>query len=246
MQYMRGWRALVADPDWKKKILVASALFLSTLCIPIVGQVVLMGYLTLALRRSVQGQDSPLPRLDFDFEYMGKLLGFGFKPMIASMIYSLVIVPIAMVFAVVMMIAPMLMQSGNEEVGLIIMAVAFLLYMVAIMFAQTVVTIAVLRATLMDDLGAALKPKAVFAMTRLLFKELIIGMFVMMLIGMPLVFGGMLFFYVGLFPAVAVLMHIQKGFHAELYRVYLEKGGEPLPIGPMEVDAKPAGAPATF
>ena len=74
MEYLRGWRAMRQDPQWTNKVLIASVLALSAMCIPVFGQLVLTGWAALMLRRAVSGQDSPLPRMDFDFDYFMKLL----------------------------------------------------------------------------------------------------------------------------------------------------------------------------
>jgi hypothetical protein len=247
MEYMRGWRALFNDPEWSKKLLVGSVLLLSGLCIPLIGQLVLTGYAVLAERRAVQGQDR-LPRLDFNFDYLGKLIGLGFKPMIARFAYGMALtIPLVIVFYCFFGMSVAIMGNAGDVGGVIggvLMLFAFVLYMIAIIAVQAVTAIASLRASLMEDLGAALAPKAVLRMTRLLLSELIIGGFVITLITVPIILVGELLFFIGLFPAAVIVTHIYIYFGAELYKRYLEKGGEPLPVGPMEVPGFEEGAPA--
>src|SRR5690606_17782082 len=96
--------------------------------------------------------------------------------------------------------------------------------------------IAVLRAELADDVNAAMRFKEVMSMTRMLLKELIVGYFVMTAVGMVGGLFGLITLYIGLFPAIIVLNVIGTYYHAELYKAYLEKGGQPLPVGPLDVE----------
>ena len=96
MEYLRGWRAMRQDPEWLKKIGVGALVTLSGMCIPIVGQIVLVGWTSLILRRAVSGVDAPLPRLDLDFDYLSKLLNVGFKGFLARLLWSLPVVVLVM------------------------------------------------------------------------------------------------------------------------------------------------------
>jgi hypothetical protein len=258
MDYMRGWRALRQDPNWMSKVGIACVLLLSAMCIPIVGQVALMGWNTLMFRRAVSGQDSPLPDLTFDFDYLGKLLGVGFKAFLARLLWSLPLVGVFMVMfccfyvgiGVFAVGAGAAAQSGGGEpgagmgLGMMCMMIAFIIvYPVVMIVGSFPVQIAMIRAELTDDVGSSVRPKDVLAMTKLLFKELLIGSFVMGLIGMVAGVFGIVTLYIGLFPAIAVVMVIQTYWRAELYRVYLEKGGAPLPVGPLDVP-RPQQPPA--
>jgi hypothetical protein len=96
--------------------------------------------------------------------------------------------------------------------------------------------IATLRAELTDDIGSAMRMKDVFAMTRLMMKELIVGQIVMMMLGFGVMLPfGLITLGLGLYPAAIVMQVVQAYWLAEVYKRYLEKGGEPLPIGPLEV-----------
>lgn len=247
MEYLRGWRALRQDPTWMRKVGIGSVLFLSAMCIPIVGQVALLGWCTLMLRRAVSGQDAPLPDLSLDFDYLGKLLGVGFKAFLARLVWSLPLIGLVfvgylcLVFGMMGAAAAGAAAGGESGAGLGGMAamcamVGFMIvFPVLVMVGSFPVHIAMLRAELTDDVGGAMRPREVLAMTKLLFKELLIGSFVMSLIGMVAGMFGLVTLYIGLFPAAIIAMVIGTYWRAELYRAYLEKGGQPLPIGPLDV-----------
>ncbi len=252
MQYLRGWRALRKDPEWKQKIGIISLILLTAGFIPILGQLVMIGWGALAMRRAVSGQESPLPRLDFDFEYMGKLLGVGFRGFLASLLWTfpVVLVTVLSVFCLYGSIAYAVLSGSSEEDAKMIVIVAlvamFVLLPLVSIFLAMPAHVAMMRAELSDDLSAALRFKEVMGTTRLLFKELLVGSFVMMMIRMCGLLLGLATCFIGLFPAAAILYVIDTYWKAELYRVYLEKGGMPLAIGPLEValPARPASQPA--
>jgi hypothetical protein len=222
--------------------------------IPILGQIVLIGWSALMMRRAVSGQDSPLPRLDFDFNHLGKLLTGGFKSFLMQLLWTVPLIFVVMTFVCVMYAGGFAMamsarHGGGNEIGHFLGSPGGIATVIGvyvgllgfIMIFSLPVQIAAMRVELTDDFAAA-RFKAVMKTTKLLWKELLVGMFVMLLIRMTAGILGMCLCFVGLYPATAIVFVIQTFWHAELYRVYLEKGGEPLAIGPLDVEA-PAAQP---
>ncbi len=262
MEYFRGFRAMRQDPEWKGKILVGSLLFLSAIVVPIVGQIALLGWATLVTRQAVRrkGEDGPLPRLDFDFGWLGKLLGIGFKPFLVNFLWRM-----PMAFLIGGLVGCMYMAvivaavsaggrhgDGGAASGLIftIFGLAMVLIIPLSVLAQMPAQIAMMRAEVTDDMNAGFKVKEVLRMTRVVLKELIVGNLIIMLVSIPLVFAGMLACYVGIFPVAVVLQVVYAHFLAQLYELYLERGGEPLTIAPDPADTSlvappPPPAPAT-
>ncbi|MCA9609861.1 MAG: DUF4013 domain-containing protein [Myxococcales bacterium] len=251
MQYLRGWTALRNDPQWMGKVGWGTLFILSGMCIPVFGQLVLLGWNALMLRRAVSGQDSPLPRLEFDFDYMMKLVGTGLKAFLASLLWSLPFIAAIMVGYCCIYIGMFGMiggvAAGGEAageagagiglvLGILLMIVTFLVLFAFIIAANMVMQVAIMRAEITDDVNAALRFGEVMNMTKMLAKELFVGLIVMQLIGMVVAFAGILSLYLLLFPGIVIMQVIVTYFRAELYRVYLEKGGQPLPIGPLAVE----------
>ncbi len=242
MQYLRGWRALMNDPERWKKLGMASLLMLSTM-IPVLGQAVLAGWHSLALRRAVQGQDK-LPELSFDFDYLGKLFMIGIKPFLAQLLWS-----IPMMLGIIPGVFGGAMGGAflaREDPGMfpiVMIASMALMYGTMILFSMPM-QIAVMRAGLMDDLGQAVGFKPVLKMSRMLLKELIVGYMVLIPLSIFLMMFGMALCYVGMFVTISIAQIIGTYWHAELYARYLQKGGEPLAIGPLDVPATAKAAPS--
>jgi hypothetical protein len=251
MEYLRGWRVMREDPEWIGKMGVACLLILAAGCIPVVPTLMLYGWQGLMLRRAVSGQSSPMPRLDLDFNYLMKLLNGGFKVFLARMLWSMPVVAVAMVF-VCCVYAGMIGSIGvigaaGSEGGeggallgtlgtLCVFCVSMVLYLVLVVLLSMPMQIAVTRAELTDDLSTAMRFGEVMAMTKLMFRELLIGNLVMMGVSLVIAFFGIITFYLGLFPGMFVMVLIMTHWQAQLYQRYLDKGGAPLKIGPLDVE----------
>ncbi|RLB48071.1 MAG: hypothetical protein DRJ42_24085, partial [Deltaproteobacteria bacterium] len=96
MDYLKGYRVFREDPEWVNKLLIGSMLLLSAMVVPLLGQLALVGWHALIMRRAVHGQDAPLPDLELNLDYLGKLVGLGFKGMIARFLWSLPVIALVL------------------------------------------------------------------------------------------------------------------------------------------------------
>jgi hypothetical protein len=253
MDYFRGYRTFRDDPAWTSKMFVGVALALCAAIIPIVPTVALQGWAALVLRRSVHGIDAPMPRLDFDFDYLGKLLNPGFKAFIVRMIWTLPVSFLAagmflcLYFGGVMAVIGGAKGGGEGGAFAAMCCVgAAVLMLVPVFITLTLpATIASLRAELMDDLNEGLKFGEIFAMTKLVFKELFLGSLIIGMTQFALAMVGLLLCYLPAFGVMWLGTYVNAMFQAELYRLYLAKGGTPFAklASPELVPAQAAPAP---
>lgn len=246
MEYLKGARVLRDDPEWMSKTFLAGlAAF-----VPVIGRIALIGWSSLILRRAISGQDSPLPRFDLDFDYLGKLLTVGFKGFLASILWSLPIVGLVMVGYCCFYGGVMVMMGGMVAAGeaggeggavaggivSLVLGLTFLAVMiVAVMVISMLLIVGVTRAEIADDINVSLRFKETWAMTRMLFKELFIGFIVLYFAALLGSFVGFLTLCLGYPLVIGALAVIGAHYRAELYKVYLQKGGQPLPMGPLAV-----------
>ena len=80
------------DPDWMKKVGIMALVSL----IPVVGQIVLLGWMLDAMGRVINDDPTPLPELDF-----GGQLGLGFKGILVGLGYSIPLIIIMLPLIVV-------------------------------------------------------------------------------------------------------------------------------------------------
>ena len=222
MRYLRGWSVLKQDPDWRRKIGVLALALLSTLVIPLAGQILVQGWFALLLRQVVQGREAPLPRIDFDFNYLGKVLGAGFKPFIVGFLWAMPVAVIAAIYVVLGYAVIIMAAVAGDEESLVLAAACFgvglLLLIPILVVCQLPAAVAGLKAELADDLSAGLRLDEVLAFTRANLGVLFRGALVFT--GVGLVFGavGLLFCYVGVFPVAVTIGALWNVFLADVYR----------------------------
>lgn len=260
MDYLRGLRRLREDPDWLSKIGVGSLLLLSAWVIPFLGQVVLAGWGAVIVRRAVSGQETPLPRLELDFDYLGKLLGGGFKVFLAGLIWGLPATILIMSGVFCLYFGAVFTAIGGAAAGgeagaglgglgmLCAFGVGFPLLMLVSLLIQMPAQMAVIRAELADDLNGALQFGPVLEMTRLVLRELVIGSLVLAFVQWVMMAGSMLLCGLPLIPCTVAMIVARSHFAAQLYQRYLEKGGTAIPLAHPEVDGARPGeiAASTF
>lgn len=260
MDYLRGLRRLREDPDWLSKIGVGSLLLLSASIIPFLGQIVLTGWGAVMVRRAVGGQEAPMPRLDLDFDYLGKLLGAGFKVFLAAMIWGLpagILIAsgvMCLYFGAIFTAIGGAAAGGDAGAGLggmgmlCAFGVGFPLLMFFSLLVQLPAQMAAIRAELADDLNAALQLGAVLDMTKRVFRELLIGSIVLAFVQWLMTMGSLLLCGLPLIPCAVAMIVARAHFAAQLYQRYLETGGEALTVAHPEVDGPRPGevAAATF
>ncbi|MGB9737275.1 MAG: hypothetical protein C0184_02935 [Chloroflexus aggregans] len=93
------------DPDWWKLILVIGLLQ----CIPIIGQIALLGCILLTARAVAQGNPQPLPRLN----QLGAVLSDGVYGLLIAIVYYLPILAIVCILSCILVAT--IVSSGNNE-----------------------------------------------------------------------------------------------------------------------------------
>ena len=101
------------DPDWMKKIGLIALVSL----IPVVGQIVLMGWMLDAMGRVINDNPNPLPALDF-----GGQLKLGFQGLLVGLGYS---IPLIIIMLPLMLVA-VLGESFNMDPDTLTMVMSIL------------------------------------------------------------------------------------------------------------------------
>jgi hypothetical protein len=244
MDYLKGYKVFRDDPEWGKKTLTGTLLFLSTMFLPVLGQAVLVGWQALILRRAVRGEDSPLPRLDFDTQYLGKLLALGFKGFIVRFVWSLPVMVIGgglfvcAYLGIVVAAVGGAQELGEDAAGISMVcccSASFLILMPILVLLSLPANVAAMRTELTDDLNRGLEFGEVMRFTKAMFGPLFKGSLVLWLVGSLLSFVGLLACYVGAFAVAVAGMAAQAHFVAQVYRAWVEQGGEALPVAASDV-----------
>lgn len=247
----RAFMCLFHQKGWAMTTLLGS-LFMF---IPVVGPIAFAGYSVRLLKHMVTtGDDRNLPHLDG----FGDLMGLGMMPFLLSMLWSF---PLVFLVYAYIGIAALVVLAGSVGAGaalsamgmdadasaLVALAVAVVLGSAAtiLMFVLMFLVSYPLQAmnTFVDltgkiEYGWNVKLVKTYLRTlrpeyRRAFFGLMLGNFVMFCIAMAF---SILTLGIGYLPVLMLMMvcmafassHVQ----AQLYRIYLARGGEPLPLDP--------------
>lgn len=243
MNYTAAITDFFKSPKWVMNMLLGG---LCTI-IPVVGPIVTKGWLITGFWGRDDERFETFP--DFDFNQFGKYLERGLWPFLVTMVSSFVLSLVLSFCTVPLMMLPGIFLSvQNSNVGgcaaalLVILMVAFyLVLMVAIMF---VLTPLILKASITQDFASAFDFTFAKRLISLTWKEMAIGSLFLSLSSVVLACLGMLVFCIGMYFAIVVVYFSWMHLHKQLYRLYLSRGGEPVPLSPKLRDyAAPVTSP---
>jgi hypothetical protein len=240
MNYSASVSDFFKSPKWMMNLLLAGV----CVFIPFIGQIVIKGWLITGFWGRDDERFENFP--DFDFNNFGKYLERGLWPFLVTLVSSLVL---GMVFAIFLvpfaMVSSVLTAGSNGHengcAGALIAMVMICFYVVMLVAIMFLVTPLVLRASITQDFGQSFNFTFVKRFVSLMWKEILLSSLFAIVAGTVLVLIGAVALCVGMYfavvPAYFCWMHLQK----QLYRLYLSRGGEPVPFSPKLRDlATPA------
>ena len=202
-----------------------SILLLSVcMLIPIVGQIVIYGYLFRRFARLRIGKAAD----DFNFDHFVEYLTLGAWPFLSAVVASLALTPVAMLAFLPMMTLPMMDPESNVALFVGMIALASFLYFVAIMLMVILTMPIMLRSGLKVDFAAGFSWSFIRDFLRRVGWSLTGWYLLLMLISFPLTLVGMLALYVGLYVAATWTSFASLHLLFQHYDLYLDRGGEPV------------------
>lgn len=102
MEFGRAFSYITEDQEWAKKLLIAGLIFL----IPILGSIIVLGWMMEIVRRVIAGEPNPLPGWENFSDYITK----GFQAFVVSLAYTLPIIIISTCFQLVV---PFMAEVGS-------------------------------------------------------------------------------------------------------------------------------------
>lgn len=218
MQYLKPFLFFVQKPGGWNNVLFTSLCVL----IPIVGPIILLGY------RSEMAEDLERdPDLEahpnFDFNRFADYLSRGVWPFVAQLVITVLLMA-GYGFAVVVGFG--LGALTNEPiVGIIIGGFIYVLVsFLGMLLMWPLELYTQLRAKF--EFGKSIAFTSRFLRT--VGGQSVIALIVHMAISFVLIFVGMLACFVGVYPAAVISAMAQQHYMAQLYRIYLDEGGEPI------------------
>lgn len=229
MQYMEMYQYVFANPNWMTNCLWGGLCMLIAGVIPIVPQLVFMGYqweIVEALHRR-RGRSYP----DFNTDRIMDYLMRGLWPFLVSLVcglaLSVIIVPL--MFGG-MFLAVFAANEGGEVIGLLMFGLWILLVLACSIGTNLVLLPITLRAGLSQDFGQAFNFGWAMSFVNKMWTEMILGMLFLVVSSLVLCLGGLLVFCIGFYLALIIVSFAFSHFQWQLYEMFLDRGGEPIPL----------------
>jgi hypothetical protein len=246
IEYMRSYNYIFENPNWVMNVLWGFLCILSTAVIPILGQLVLMGYQYEVVESLYLVRGARYP--DFDINRFADYLGRSIWPFLVNLVVGLVLAPIIVIAALVLLgLTGAAASAAGDDVGPLIAGLGMLLMFVVLIALSIGMVIVILpmtlRAGLQQDFGAAFDFAWVKDFVGRTWVEMVLTTLFLMFSSIVVVLLGLLAFCVGMYAGVAVVMLAQAHIMYQLYMLYLSRGGTPIPLKPRLPVPQPGFAP---
>jgi len=249
MRYFQAYRFLFESPKWMTNLMIGAV----CLIVPIVGQMVFQGYFFDIMEdklRSRKGKGYP----DFNFDRLMPYLVRGAWPFLIQYVLQL---PLQMVsggfalyiqFSVLSSMRPAT-PGGPPRIGDFPWALVLIFVGVVIVLGLVIGLITVplsLRAGLGQDFAKAFNLSFFREFLGKMWVELILVELFLMVTAPFVIAAGLLLCCIGVLPAAALVTFAQYHLWYQLYELYLEKGGTPIPLKEPEPPTEPAEGPRHY
>lgn len=245
LQYLYLYSFIFESPQWILNILLV------TVCsfIPIVGYIVIMGYQLAIIEQLHLRPTQVYP--DFDFNQFVDYLKRGVWPFLIFLIVYVVCMPIMMVLFYGPMVFLAIVGAGNEDIvpalAAVVIPLEVLLIFVGVILLLLLLTPMFLRAGLMQDLPAALNWRWIRDFLRRVWLDALLGHLFLYVTYLILIPFGFMCFFVGIYFILTMWMMAQAHLLYQLYHLYLQRGGEKIPLAtavpPMRPEMMGGGPP---
>jgi hypothetical protein len=246
MRYQASITDFFKSPKWGTNLLLGAV----TSLIPVLGPMVLSGWLiTIFWARGDDDEPSRLP--PFDFQYFTKYMERGLWPFLVNLVAALVMSAVLMPLMFVPLLMSGMLTAGHsrlhhaEAVTLVPLFGFMAVLYVGFALACTLILVPLtLRATLTQAFGPAFHLGFLREFIGLMWMELLLCggfLFVMSLAMMVLT---VITCYLGLFPSIPVMAFAWQHLLKQLYQIYRQRGGTPVPFSSKLNDLPPALPPS--
>lgn len=232
MNYFGAFEMIHRNPDWFVNLLL---MFVSAI-IPVIGGIVLNGYLyeTIELLHRTNGNYYP----KFDFNRFVEYLLRGVGPFLIGLVLGLILSGV-MLFGYIAIIASALAagaaaDKGNEAAvgaGVLGAIGVVVLLVFVVSFAISFFSVPLgLRGGLSTDIGQSFNFAWAIDFIKKTWLEMILVFLFQMAVGIIAALLSLLTCYLGLLVAIGYVSLVSAWLQFQLYRVYLSRGGEPIPL----------------
>jgi hypothetical protein len=224
---------LFENPKWVNHSVIAAVILNFPLFpLPILGQIVVMGYLFGCLEDELRQ-----PRFgyaDFDFKKFGLYLKRGIFPWLINLCITSVGVAIVLFIFVPMLISGVTLINTRDQLwmmlGGFVIGLGYMIYIAALVVVSLLPVPLMLRVGVTQNVREAFEIRWAMSFFRKLLPELFLTVFVISLTTLPLMLMGFVACVVGAWFVAAWLYFVGFRILIQLYELFLARGGEPIPF----------------
>jgi hypothetical protein len=235
MQYLKPYTYFVNKPGGTNNLLWGSLAAVAAFVVPgvgVIGSIVLLGYRS-EVAEDLKNDPDLADHRDFDINRFVDYLARGVWPFLMQMLVFVVVS--GFVFLAVLAGIGAMLAANNEWVGVIVGGVLLIPFT---LLSSMLIWPLELHTQLARgfQFGAACRFTGWFV--RRVGGQLFFSLLAHTFLSMVVTVVGLLLCLVGLFPAVMITFMAQEHYMIQLYRLYLDEGGEPIggPVEQAEMD----------
>ncbi|MEY2559122.1 MAG: hypothetical protein QOE34_2547 [Verrucomicrobiota bacterium] len=238
MNYMASISDFFKTPKWMMNLLLGGVCAL----IPIVGPLVLMGWLITGFWAREDQRFETFP--DFDFNHFGKYLERGVWPFLVTLVVSFGLAFIMSFVMVPLAVVPGMLFASSDghasgAAGAIVALFMMVIYAVMVLAVMFVLTPLIIRATIVQDFAKSFDFGFVKKFVATMWLEMVLTSIFLTVASAVLVCLGILAFCVGIYLVMVLIYFAWAHLQKQLYALYLQRGGEPAPLSPKLHDIPP-------
>jgi hypothetical protein len=221
MRYWHSYQYVFISPKWLNN------LGLGTVCklVPILGDIVLMGYHFEMIEAMIRDGEENYP--DFD---ANRLLAYFKRGVWPVLIQLLAVVPLLLLLAIFIVIFIVAVLAHPADASYWILSLIGVILLIVLAYGIVVLPLVLpleLRAGLTNRLRATFSREFYADFVKRCWKELFLAQLFVFGSGLPLVLGGLLLCGMGTALAQALTMFSRSHLMYQIYMKYLERGGVP-------------------
>lgn len=237
LTYLSAFRYVFENPDWFSSMVFGTIFSF----LPVLGPVALWGYSYEIIEALHRRPNVPYPK--FEFKRLGEYCMRGVWPYILALTVETILgILFQVVYQVVFQGGLMLWMSNQQAAAIVTAIVAPILVGGGVILAVGVAVGTgpfLIRAGLTQDFRQVFHLAWIKGYWKRVWPEQILAYLFIMAATTILRPLGCLLFGVGFFAAYFVLWIAASHLQWQIYEIYLERGGEPIPLHPLPAEAPP-------
>jgi hypothetical protein len=243
MEYMRSFHFIFENPNWTANVMWCALCLLSTAIIPVIGQLILIGYLFEVIEAIHTRRTATYPDFKFDFDRLIEYLVRGFWVFLVQLVLTLVLLPVVLGGVALIAVIIGVAGAGGGEEGAGIAAMVAIPVSILVLFGLFILlnlymVPITLRAGLSQEFAEAFNFSFMKQFVRLTWVEIIISGLFLFAAGFIAEVVGLLMFCVGIIFTMMIVYLMYAHLGLQLYELHLARGGEPIPLKPERSDVK--------